>query len=458
MAWYSVKDQLRLESYKKFQSFYKNKISDQLKRASDVDARIYLAVNLCKTIANITPDFLFGEQPRITGTNQDILDAIIKSIKFNSNMYKASLTSTVKGDVAIKLYVKDDLVKMQIIQPDNFFPSYDIYGELDSVVIATILESSSERYMLQEKLTAADITRKLYMIDDKNEINKEVNLNALPATATLQPIEVNPIKVIPIVHVPNFVGMGDTGFGISDFEGEDDMLLALNKRLSELDYIISKHADPKIQVPQGVLNKPDITILEMAGTTKLISTDIDHKDIKMIEIAPGDVEMKYVQPDLSGLSQAFEEIKQIVDFILMDTETSPSLLTLNDDGSQAASGKALRFRMMNTIRKIRRKQAFYTTAIESIFDISQRLLGNDSPETVDVEFIDTITSDQDETIDRAIRLFDKGLISHSEALKTAYPGTTQEIVDKMLLEVVDEKLRNNKLYNNVNNIEAKTNI
>lgn len=449
MAWYSVKDQIRLENYEMYHSFYKNKVSDNLKKLSDVDARIYLAVNICKTIAHITPDFLFGEQPRITvKQNQEQINDILRTLKFNSNMYRASLTSTVKGDVVLKLYAKDNKVKMQVIQPNNFFPSYDSCGELTEAIIASIFEQNDNTYMLQEIHTSSQITRKLYVLDDKKDIQKEVPLTTLPETASLQPVEKNPIGMIPIIHIPNFVAMEDCNFGVSDFEGEKEMLLSLNKRLSEIDYIISKHADPKIQVPQGTLNRPDVTILEMAGTTKMISSDIDHKEFKMLEVAPNDSEIKYIQPDLSGLTQAFEEIDRILNYILMDTETSPSLLTVNKDGNMAESGKALRFRLMNTIRKIRRKQAYYTEAIQSIFDIAQRLLGNTSPEAVDVEFIDTITSDADEFIERAVKMYKEGLISHAEALNMAFPGTEKSVIDQMILDVVDEKLRNKKLFMN----------
>lgn len=458
MAWYSVKDQIRIENYDMFHSFYKNKVSDSLKKLSDVDARIYLAVNICKTIANITPDFLFGEQPRITvKTNQEQINDIIKTLKFNSNMYRASLTSTVKGDVVVKLYIKDSKVKMQVIQPNNFFPKYDSYGDLTEATIASLFDQGKVTYMLQEVHTVKQITRKLYTLDEKKDIQKEVPLSTLPETASLQPVESNPIEIIPIIHIPNFVAMEDSNFGVSDFEGEKEILLSLNKRLSEIDYIISKHADPKIQVPQGTLNRPDVTILEMAGTTKMISTDIDHKEFKMLEVAPNDAEIKYIQPDLSGLSQAFEEIDRILNYILMDTETSTSLLTVNKDGNMAESGKALRFRMMNTIRKIRRKQAYYTEAIQSMFDIAQRLLGSNTPETVDVEFIDTITSDPDEFIDRAIKIYKEGLISHAEALKMAFPGTEQAVIDQMILEVVDEKLRNKKLFMTQANTEPAAN-
>lgn len=441
--WYNVEDSRRILTYEKYERFYNNQYTNAEKNKLPVDSIYYVAANLAKSIIEITPDFLFGEAPRVTAPNQDLIDYIAETTKFNTLMYRTALTATIKGDAVIKLYLHNNQVKAQLIQPENFFPTYNLFGDLEEVTIATIIETEENySYLLKETITKEKIIRSLHKIDENKDIKEDLSITSHPLTKGLAAIEKNILDSVPVIHIPNILSPKSDVFGIADLAGCDELILGINKRLTEIDYIITKHADPKLQVPMGILDSVrNLDIIEQGDTKFVHVTGLDNQDFKVIEKSPQDAEMKYVQPDLN-LSSAFEELDRLINLLLLQTKTSPGLVNNNKDGGQAESGKALRLRLMDTERKLRQKKVFYEKAIKDLFMIAQLLL-NKQPETVDVEFINMI-NDTSENIDNALKLYNNNLISHREALKIAYPNTAEEEIDRMILEKIEETLLNNK--------------
>lgn len=426
--------------YKEYERLYKNDLGNSLKDIIDVDASIYIAVNLPKTIALITPDLLIGgEAPVITSVkNQERINEIIEESNYATNLYKATLTSTVKGDAAIKLILKDGKIRSQVIQPEHFFPKFDAFGEIVEADIAVEFKEANKSYLLKETHNINEIIREVYELNENKEMGNKIDIGSLSYTQRLATREANTIGRLTVIHLPNFQGL-DGHFGESDFEGELELFKALNQRLSEIHFIISKHADPKIQVPKGLLDMAEDSYALTIGSSTFVHSEVDHKDLKMIEVGLNQPDIKYIHVDLAGLTQAFEELDRLIDLILMDTETSTALLTRQKDGSQAESGKALRFRLKNTLRKLARKKIYVEKAIREFFDIAQLLDPNTlKPEVVDIEFIDAITTDSEEQSETAIKLYSQGMISLKDALKTIYPNSTETVIDEMIVSLIDD--------------------
>lgn len=455
MSWYRIEDQKRIGRYDKFQRYYDNEFTTAEKQALRTDSVYYISPNIIKSIVEITPDFLFGETPRISAKQQDLVDEIINSTNFCTLFYQAALTGSLKGDSVIKLYKHNNMIKAQLVQPENFFPTYNIMGEINSVVFATVVDTDENyNYLLKEEITDKEITRKLFKCDKKkNDIIGEVTdkTQKTKLMGSLPDKEVNQLNTIPVIHIPNLLAPISSFWGISDLYGCDELILAINKRISEIDYILTKHADPKLQVPEGILDKKQVidTIQYTNGDIAAhITVDgLDNQEFKVIEKAPNEAEMKYVQPNLD-MTAAFDELKFLTDRLLNATKTSPSLIYNNTDGGQAESAKALKMRMQDTERKLRQKKAFFNKAIKEFFSIAFRLM-NATEEIVDVEFVDLL-NDTDTNIDRAIKLYEKGLISHREALRVSYPNTDESVIEDMLKEIELEKLED-KLQSNIDN-------
>lgn len=439
----------RIQQYEQFERFYDNDYSTQEKALLDVDARFYIAANIVKSIIDVTPDFLFGEAPRISAPNQDLIDFITETTNFNTLFYRSALTSSLKGDAVIKLYLYNNQVRAQLIQPELFYPVKDINGEIIEADFLTLIDSDDNFvYFLREKITCEQISRSLEKRALKNNNNKEVALDdnlikTMPVTEheltkNLKPEEENIFNIIPIVHIPNYL-TSDDDFGVSDLSGSETLVLAINKRLSEIDYIITKHADPKLQVPQNVLDSQQAyNVIASTGTTFVHKDGIDNKAFKVIESNPNDKDMKYVQPNLD-LTSAFDELDRLVNYLLLQTKTSPSLVQTYSNNTSAESGKALRLRLMDTERKLRQKKAYYYKAIKEFYRIAHILIGAQE-QKIDVTFIDLL-NDTTENIDNALKLRKEKLISHRETLEMAFPNTSKQEIDRMILEVLEEDLQ-----------------
>lgn len=438
----------RIQQYEQFERFYDNDYNTQEKALLDVDAHFYIAANIVKSIIDVTPDFLFGEPPRVSAPNQDLIDNITETTHFNTLFYRSALTSSLKGDAVIKLYLYDNQVRAQLIQPELFYPTRDFTGEIIEADFLTPIDSDdSYVYYLREKITHEKISRSLEKRAKKSDDNKEVALDENliqifsitehDLTKNLKPEEENIFGIIPIVHIPNYLTSDDV-FGVSDLSGSETLILAINKRLSEIDYIITKHADPKLQVPQNVLDSQQAySVIASTGTTFVHKDGIDNKAFKVIESNPNDKDMKYVQPNLD-LTSAFDELDRLVNYLLLQTKTSPSLVQSYRNNTSAESGKALRLRLMDTERKLRQKKAYYYKAIKEFYRIAHILLGAQE-QKVDITFIDLL-NDTTENIDNALKLRKEKLISHRETLEMAFPNTSKQEIDRMVLEVLEEDL------------------
>lgn len=428
-----------IAKYERYERFYNNTFSNQEKSLLDVDARFYIAANMTKSIVDVTPDFLLGEFPHITANNQETVDQILDTSDLQTVLYDATLSAALKGKSYIKLYVYNNQIKAQSLEADHVIITRDLHGNINTAMILTAIEDPAEDgsvTCLKELHTTKAIKRSVIILEPSKSIKQELPVSAHELTESLTEEEENVFGVIPLVELRN------NSKATSDIEGCETLILAINKRLSEIDYIITKHADPKMQVPHGVLDKAGADIITSGSTTFVHVDGIDNKQFKMLEINPEDAEMKYVQPDLN-LSAAYEEIDRLINYLLNQTKTSTTLIQSIKDGSSVESGKALRLKFMNTERKLKQKKVFISKAIQDFFFIAQTLLGQNKTDKVDIEYVD-ILNDLETSVKNAIDLFNAGVISQKEALRKAYPNTTEEMIHQMLLESIEEKMFNQK--------------
>lgn len=438
MNLYNIEQQKELLKYQQYDRFYNNEFNANEKNALDVDARFYIAADITKSIIDVTPDFILGEAPKITTENQEqqtVLDFITDTSDMGTVFYDASLTASLKGKSYIKLYLLEGQVKAQALEPDNVIPTYDIYNQLTAADVLTVLETREDdsTLVLKETLTKQRITRNLIVLDANKDFREQLDLSAHELTKHIAPTEDNVFGILPLLELKNNTKAQ------SDIQGCETIILAINKRLSEIDYIITKHADPKMQIPGGMLERHRSYDLVDNGNTTFVydNSGINNKDFKMVEVNPNDPDMKYVQPDLN-LTAAYEEIDRLINYLLNQTKTSTVLIQSLKDGTNVESGKALRLKLVNTERKLRQKKVFISKAIKEFYAIAQTLLSV-SPASIDIEYTD-ILNDKDAAIDQAVKLHQANIISTREAIRLAYPTATEDMIENMYLERLEEKI------------------
>ncbi len=160
---------------------------------------------------------------------------------------------------------------------------------------------------------------------------------------------------ILLVHVPNWKD-GRTYFGNDDYQDLTTLFFAINNRISKIDNILDKHSDPILAIPEGILDEEGHVKREHLG---------------LFEKGQDGEVPEYIVWN-AQLEAAFNEIDRLFDSLYLFSEISPDAMGQFDDAT-AASGRALKYRMMRTVAKIKRKQLYFDQAIKEVVYLAQLL-------------------------------------------------------------------------------------
>ena len=111
---------------------------------------------------------------------------------------------------------------------------------------------------------------------------------------------------------------------------------------------------------------------------------------------------------------------------MTSAELSGSLFGKDKEGV-AESGRALKFKLLRTLAKIKRKQRYYSVALENIFKVALAL-EKVKAEKIDIKWNDGIPTDEREEAELNEILIRSDQMSVEEAVKTRHPEFTPEQV------------------------------
>jgi hypothetical protein len=286
--------------------------------------------------------------------------------------------------------------------------------------LAWLVKIDGQYYLKEEKHYPGRIENNVYLSDEDMALKRKLTEEEMDMVFPgLEPNVQTGIDDFLIVHVPN-MRIGDEYFGQSDFKGLEGLFDELNSRLSQISSILDKHANPKLAVPEGIVSRQGY---------------VRQEDLELIEVADGSQVPTYITWD-ANLKAAFDEMDRVIDLILTVSEVSPSLLGM-DSGGQAESGRALKFRLMNTLRKINKKRVYYDEGLKNLLVIAQKMetanAGYDyKVSEVDIQWSDGLPDDNQEATDLAIRLFTNNMITHKKALQMIFPNLSEEAIASII--------------------------
>lgn len=400
----------------------------------------YIKANFAGLLSRIIADMLFSEPIKIkVKSNQEWVDAFVRENNLHVQLYESELTSSSLGDAVFKLRGgprhpendKDEsTVILEQVSPRIYFPEVDPFnasGDPNRVIIAWKFKQGDKEYLRQEIHSYRKIENKVYLMNGK-EVKAEVD----PSTVglTLEAQEDTKVDECLVVHVPNW-RKSSTYFGVSDYYDLDALFYALNNRMTMIDNILDKHSDPILMVPPGVIDKDG---------------KVNKKALGVIEYEEGTTgEPKYIVWDAS-LENAFKEIEELVKLLFMTSEISPDILGMGQ--GQSDSGRALKFKLLRTIAKARRKRLYYDNAIKAIIYRAQLLAaafnlkcGGISPgkaEYPEIEWADGLPADDLEAAQvEQIRL-DSGTTTTKDAIMRL-DGVDEDVAEAKAKEVEEER-------------------
>lgn len=320
----------------------------------------YVVCNFAGLVSKVSADFLFGKEAHVIAEkNKEWIEELFFKNKMRTKCYESSITNSALGDSVFRVRAKDNEIVIEEISPDIYFPH--IYGEKIKAQpnveeIAWIQKDANIEYLLREIHGPGFIEIKAY-VTDSGKIDKEIEIeeyNKIFGT-NYKKLEATNIPYNLIVHIPNY-RLKRGYFGTSDYLDIDELVFALNNRMTKIENILDKHSDPILAIPEGVLDED--------GRVK-------RESLTMFEMDSEGNKPEYIVWNAS-LESAFKEVDKIVEMMLLFSETNPDVFGLSK-GSAAESGRALRMRLIRTIAKTFRKQLYYRQGLQEISMIAQEL-------------------------------------------------------------------------------------
>lgn len=313
--------------------------------------------------ASATDDVFELETPK-PNPNQKWLENLIFENRLDVQLYESALTNSYKGDAVFKLRIgslhdtETSSVIIEQIMPDFYFPDLNptnVSADPQRVEIAFVLTIGDKDYLRKEIHTPGQIENQAFEMNG-TKIVEQVPLSVL-GDDSLQDIEMTGVDRILVVHVPNWSD-GTTHFGITDYQDIMSLVYALNNRATLIDNILDKHADPILAVPEGVMDE---------------NGEIQRSKLGVYEKTDDGEKPEYIVWD-AKLEASFQELQSLTSSLYMYSETSPAVF--GDDSGKSSgreSGRALKYRLMRTVAKIKRKQRYYDYALKEIIYLAELL-------------------------------------------------------------------------------------
>lgn len=454
-------DKARLEKYNYYDKLYSGDHFDAFSIAAqagfnNVYARLrYVVANFAGLASRVMADMLFGETITLDVDDKDLqnfVDGLQENNQLFNQLYESELVNSRKGDDVFKVRIgprnpniadaKSEIIIEQI-GPEFYFPQFGKMtgrGMTDQDVIVTVFDQlntstgKNASYLHKEIHTPGLIQHEVYQYNrGEQKIISQENVEDFG-----WPIqEVTGVKRSLIFHIPN-VRDGNGYWGTSDYKDLESLFFALNNRVTKTDNILDKHSDPILAVPPGVLDENGAVRKEALGMF-----EVDNEQA-------GFNKPEYIVWN-ANLDAAFKEIDKLIDFLFMFSEIAPATMGQDQGGGQAESGRALKFKLLATIRKRNRKKRYYDQAIKDMLFTAMEL---SQFHRVDVDGViptkaerpkiawgSGLIPDETEEIDNATKRLDAGLSSRAQEIARLDEVTPDE-AQKRVKEIDKEAALN----------------
>lgn len=404
----------------------------------------YITANFAGIISKIMADMLFGEKVTFDcddKQNQLFIDELIEENHLIAQLYESELNNSRRGDAVFKLRVgpaennptSESTVIIEEIPASIYFPALDAgtarFKPKEDVLVWQFTQNGNT-YLHKETHRPGYIFHEIYRYDPTREL---IVATESAEAFGFQAMEETGVDSSLIFHVPNF--RDGSYFGSSDYRDLEQLFFALNNRITKIDNILDKHSDPILAVPPGVIDEKG---------------QIKKEALNMFEVDnenPGFNKPEYIVWN-ANLDAAFKEVDKLVELLYMFSGIAPASTVGDENGGQAESGRALKFKLLATIRKRNQKKIYYDIAIKEMLETAMELAIAHSVKVNDVspgskeekpaiDWGDGIINDIQEQIDQEAKRVEAGLSSRADSI-SRLDGISPEDAAKKVKEIDKE--------------------
>lgn len=407
----------------------------------------YITCNFAGLVSKVAADLLFIESPKISvqDGDQKFLDALMSDNKLRVQNYESAIGNSYFGDAVFKVRVglkspkdSDSSVIIDQISPKIYFPTIDpnnVKGDPIDQELAWVVTIGDNKYLRKEIHTPGLIENQVFLLEGDNingyEIKQREDL-AILGIAGLADSQETGIDRSLLIHIPNW-RPGMCHYGMSDYNDLDSVFFAINNRMTKMDNVLDKHSDPILALPEGVLDENGKVKRSALGL--FVRPDGQDKT----------ADPAYVTWD-ANLESAFKQIDKLVEMMFMMSETSPDVLGMGQ--GQAASGRALKLKLLRTLAKVGRKQLYYREGIIEALYVAQLMAKahdvsvdgvklTKDPVKPEVSWKTGLPVDQTEMLTDETMALDAGITSKSDAIQRVY-DVEEDVAEELLKEIALE--------------------
>ena len=404
----------------------------------------YIVANFGGLMSKVMADMLFGEPLTIdykNKTNQDYVASLMHENSLINQLYESAILNSRRGDDLFKIRIGkrnplDRFGKPEVILEQvsamNYFPQFDRMAARNVAtqdIIATTFADGNDTILHKETHQPGEIYHEFYKYNPQTQT---IITQISASQYGFNDVEQTKVKRSLVFHIPNY--RDGNYFGPSDYKDLVTLFFALNNRLTKTDNILDKHSDPILAVPPGVIDEEGKVRKEHLGMF-----EVDNEN-------PGFNKPEYIVWN-ANLESAFTQIDKLVDLLFMMSEIAPATMGADKNG-QAESGRALKFKLLSTIRKRNRKIAYYDQAIKEMLSTAQQVALAHSVPTIEgkrpaddevptLKWSDGIINDQVEMVEIADKRISAGISSRADEIARLDGVTPEEA--KLKVKEIDEE-------------------
>ena len=386
--------------------------------------KLIIILNWHKRLSTLWADFLFGEQPRATvsddpeSAEQKYADDFIARNRFWLLQHTRQIDVSRFGHGIIEGYFEDGC-KLQVVHPSKYFPIGDSFGRVQAHMIAWLDEPETVDHVSQRRLFCrihypGRIESREYLVSASGYIIAGPENELIAETGISD----------PLVSVVENLATSSGGL-MDDYHDLDSILKRMESRLTRVGRILDVHSEPLLVLPEdsGAFTK-----------TETGAVIYDSKK-KVLERVKGAADPGYVTWE-GQLAAAFQEFETDLKQLYALSETCEACFEPAKIGSQI-SGTALRLMLFVPLKKVDRLKLIDDPAIKAelktflAFEKARGFSGAVPVESVSVMWQDGLPEDFKETVVNVVSLKASGLIWDEMALRMLYKLEGKALKDAM---------------------------
>ena len=238
-----------------------------------------------------------------------------------------------------------------------------------------------------------------------------------------------------IIHTTNLV-TSDRATGIDDYEDIDCIVREILVRISQIARVLDKHASPSVSGPSSALIQDPAS-----GEFSLVMGNYFRRD------SADDPEPKYITWD-GQLEASFKQIELLINNLYVISEMGATLLGGEDKGNSNMSGRALKFKMISPLAKVKRLTMFLNPKIKKLYKLLSEYNDNGvkvlDESKISITWNDGLPNDQLEEAEIIEKRRNSGTMSIRTAL-TRFDNMTEDVAEAEIDEINNEEAQINPL-------------